>query len=219
MRFLILLAAGLLTLWGAESTPAPTTPEFATHVIESKMPGGYSVVVIDINKDGKPDVIGMTSRLTELAWYENPTWERHVMIKDMKGLVNMAAYDIDGDGIPELAIQNEFSMNASQSPGLVWVIQHQGDPRQPWKISKVDQLVTSHHVAWADVDGDGHKELINAPLIGPKGLGPTYDQDQVPLVYYHTPKNLDGEWKRLTIDDHINGVLHRARPVKWVDGK
>src|SRR5262249_42866900 len=30
---------------------------------------------------------------------------------------------------------------------------------------------------------------------------------------------LDGEWKRLTIDDQLNGVLHRARVVKWVEGK
>src|SRR3954470_14751951 len=119
MRFItLLLAASLSSLWGAESAPAPATTAFATHLIESKMPGGYSGIVIDVNKDGKPDVIGMTSRLTDLAWYENPTWERHVMVKDMKGLVNMAAADVDGDGIPELAIQSEFSMNASQSPGL-----------------------------------------------------------------------------------------------------
>ena len=37
----------------------------------------------------------MTSCLQELAWYENPSWERHVMIQDMSGLVNMAAHDID----------------------------------------------------------------------------------------------------------------------------
>ena len=29
----------------------------------------------------------------------------------------------------------------------------------------------------------------------------------------------DGDWKRLMIDDHIHGVIHRVRPVKWVDGK
>jgi len=217
MRLLILQAICLVSLLAADQASGPV--EFRTHVIESKMPGGYSVVVVDVNKDGKPDVIGMSQRVPELAWYENPTWERHVILKDMKSMVNMAAADIDGDGIPEIAIQNEFSMDASKSPGLVWVLRHQGDPKELWKIVKVDQLITSHHIAWADVDGDGKKELINAPLIGPKGVGPRYDQDQVPLVYYHVPKNMDGDWKRLTIDDKINGVLHRARVVKWVDGK
>jgi FG-GAP-like repeat len=218
MRFLIVQAlAGLFLAAAADKPSGPV--EFRAHVIESKIPGGYSVIVTDINHDGRPDVVGLSSRVTELAWYENPNWERHVMVKDMNGLVNMAAADIDGDGIPELAIQNEFSMVAAKSPGLVWVLHNQGDPREPWKATKVDQLTTSHHVAWADLDGDGKKELINAPLIGSKGLGPRYDQDRVSLVYYHVPKTLDGEWKRLLIDDQINGILHRVRVVKWTEGK
>jgi hypothetical protein len=219
MRFLTIPALSVCFFLAAATDTPPGTVQFRTHVIESNIPGGYSVIVADINNDHRPDVIGMTSRLTELAWYENPNWERHVMVKDMTGLVNLAAADIDGDGIPELAIQNEFSMVASKSPGLVWLLQHQGDPRGLWKATKVDQLITSHHVAWADVDGDGKKELINAPLIGPKGLAPKFDQDKVSLVYYHVPKNLQGEWKRMLIDDQLNGVLHRARVVKWTEGK
>jgi len=213
---LVLTGCAFLAV-SAEKTSGPV--RFSAHVIESKMPGGYSVIVADINHDGRPDVLGMTSQITELAWYENPTWERHVMVKDMKGLVNMAAADVDGDGIPELAIQNEFSMVAAKSPGLVWLLHHQGDPREPWKPMKIDQLITSHHVAWADIDGDGRKELINAPLIGPKGLAPRYDQDVVPLVYYRVPANLDGTWQRAVIDDQLHGVLHRARVVKWIPGK
>ena len=46
---------------------------------------------------------------------------------------------------------------------LVWLARHQGDPRQPWKVEKIDKFPTSHHIAWADLDGDGKKELINAP--------------------------------------------------------
>jgi len=188
--------------------------QFRDHVIESKIPGGYALLVTDINKDGKPDVIGLTSRITELAWYQNPNWERHVMVRDLTGLVNMAAHDIDGDGIPELAIETEFSMVAAKSPGVVSILEHDGDPRGPWKSRRVDALVTSHHLGWADLDGDGKKELINAPLIGPKGAAPTYDQDVVPLVFYRT-----ADWKRQTIDDGIHGVLHRLRVVRWEGGR
>lgn len=212
--------AAMLLLACSLAAAAGSGPvEFRAHTIESRMPGGYSVIVADINKDGKPDILGMTSRLTELAWYENPTWERHVIVKDMPGLVNMAAHDVDGDGFPEIAIQNEFSMVAAKSPGLNWLLKHRGDPRQLWEKTRIDQLITSHHVAWADIDGDGRKEMINAPLIGPKGLAPTYDQDQVPLVYYHTPPTVASEWKRLMIDPAINGVLHRVRPVQWSKGR
>jgi hypothetical protein len=186
---------------------------FRQHVIEAKIPGGYAVLVVDLNKDGRPDVIGLTSRITELAWYENPTWQRHVLIDNITGLVNLAAHDIDGDGIPELAVESGFSMVAAKSEGLVWLLEHQGDPRGRWKQRKIDALTTSHHIAWADVDGDGKKELINAPLIGPKALAPDYN-DRVPLVYYRTD-----DWKRRLIDDTLTGVLHRVRVVEWNRGK
>src|SRR5579871_4972750 len=95
---------------------------FQEHVIDANIPGGYSVLVTDVNHDGRPDVIGLTQRITELAWYENPSWERHVLIKDMPGLVNMAAADIDGDGIPEIGFETGFSMIAAKSTGLVWLM-------------------------------------------------------------------------------------------------
>src|SRR5260370_10252907 len=126
-RFLFLFAVGMAF------AAAPAGPvEFREHVIEANMPGGYSLLVTDINKDGKPDVIGLTQRSTELAWYENPTWERHVLVKDMSGLVNMAAADIDGAGIPALAVESGFSMVAAKSQGLVWQLRHQGDPPGLW---------------------------------------------------------------------------------------
>ena len=216
MRLSITLLLSGCLLYAADNPSAPV--KFHPHTIEAEIPGGYAVLATDMNKDGRPDVVGMTSRITELAWYENPSWERHVLIEDMSGLVNMAAHDVDGDGIPELSIENEFSMIAAKSRGLVQLLQHQGDPRKPWKAIPVDELATSHHVAWADIDGDGTKELINGPLIGADALAPKYE-DQVPLVYYHVPNKLEGEWKRLLISDELSGVLHRVRVVQWDDDK
>jgi hypothetical protein len=189
---------------------------FEPHVIDGKVPGGYAVHVADINKDGRPDVVGLTQRVPELAWHENPGdaragWQRHVIARDMRAPVNLAIHDTDGDGIPEIALQTEFSMVAAKSPGLVWIVRHQGDPRALWKAERIDALITSHHAAWADVDGDGRKELINAPLIGPNALAPKYE-DHVPLVFYRI-----ADWKRHIIDDKLYGVLHRVRPVRWDD--
>lgn len=206
----LLLIGGLFA--GAFAGSAPV--EFKTHLIEAEMPGGYAVLVADLNDDGRPDVLGMTSRIKEIPWYENPSWQRHVLQKDLNGLVNMAAHDIDGDGIPELAIENEFSMVAAKSRGLVWLLEHDGDPRKPWKSVPVDELTTSHHVAWADIDGNGEKELVNAPLIGAAALAPKYE-DNVPLVYYQVPSNRRGPWNRSLIDGTLSGVLHRVRVVQW----
>ncbi|MBM3811108.1 MAG: VCBS repeat-containing protein [Acidimicrobiia bacterium] len=210
MRWLVLLCAA------AAFADGPV--EFRPHLMEGNIGGGYAVMVADLNKDGKPDVVGLTQRIRELAWYENPGWQRHVLINDMPGLVNMAAADIDGDGIPEISLQNEFSMVAAKSRGLQWLLRHKNDPRRLWEKLAVDELTTSHHTVWADIDGDGRKELINAPLIGANALAPKYE-DHVSLVYYHVPKDWSGPWKRMLIDDSLYGVLHRVRVVRWDDDK
>jgi hypothetical protein len=204
---LCLAAFVVVTVRGA----APAGPvSFVPHDIDANFRGGYSVAVADFNNDGKPDVIANSLGVAELAWYENPTWERHVIVSGTQQIVNQAMYDIDGDGIPEIAFQSSFAMQAANSAGINWIAHHDGDPRKPWKVEKIDAFPTSHHVAWADLDGDGKKELINAPLIGERSLAPTYDQDKAPIFWYSTK-----DWKRHAVTGDIPGIIHRVRPVKW----
>jgi len=188
--------------------------QFKDHVIEANEKGGYAVLVLDVNKDGKPDVIPISQMIPDFSWYENPGWQKHVMVPDMPGQVNLAPYDIDGDGIPEFAVESGFAMQQAKSPGLVWLVAHQGDPREPWKATKVDSYPTSHHIAWADLFGDGHKVLINAPLVGPTNQGPKYE-GKTPLFFYRVPADWSGPWKRETITEDLSGITHRIRPVNW----
>ena len=195
--------------------PAAGPVQFLAHDIDTNFRGGYAVSVADFNKDGRLDAIANSLSVSELAWYENPaepsgTWTRHVIIPEMQGIVNQAAEDLDGDGIPELAFQSHFAMQAAKSPGHNWIARSQGDPRQPWKAEKIDTFPTSHHVVWADLDGDSRKELLNAPLIGENSLAPTYDQDTASLFWYDTKA-----WKRHLIADNIPGIIHRVRAVNW----
>src|SRR5215471_19352345 len=53
---------------------------FREHTIATDLTGGYQVVVSDINHDGKPDLIALASGLSELVWFENPGWQRHVIV-------------------------------------------------------------------------------------------------------------------------------------------
>ena len=156
-RFTVLAGAAIVLAVGTLRGAAPAGPvDFIAHDIDANFRGGYSVSVADFNKDGKPDVIANSLSVAELAWYENPTWARHVIASDTQ-IVNKAMADIDGDGIPEVAFQSSFAMQAANSAGINWIAHSTGDPTQPWKVEKIDQFPTSHHLAWADLDGDGKK--------------------------------------------------------------
>jgi hypothetical protein len=211
----VLAGAAAVALAGAASlvglaAPAAGPVQFRAHDIDPKFPGGYSVSVADFNKDGKLDVITNSLSVSEVGWYENPTWTRHVIVPEIQQIVNQAMADIDGDGIPEIAFQSSFAMQAANSQGNNWIARSQGDPTKPWKAEKIDSFPTSHHVQWADLDGDGKKELINAPLIGEKSVAPSYDQDKASVFWYDTKT-----WKRHLVTDQIPGIIHRVRPIQW----
>jgi hypothetical protein len=183
--------------------------KFVEHTIATGLKGGYQVVVADLNRDGKPDLLVVASGMSDLLWFENPNWERHVIAGGFKGLINAAVYDVDGDGIPEIALAHGFAMQVEKSAGIVSILEHKGDPRGLWSVREIDRLTTSHRLRFADIDGTGKKVLINAALTGAKALAPDY-RDHVPLVYYRP-----GEWSRQLAGDQNEGVMHGIYPIDW----
>ncbi len=186
----------------AQAGVANSTPAFVAHTIDTGLSGGYQVVVADLNRDGKPDVIALASGLKELCWYENPGWEKHVLVTGITQPINAAAFDVDGDGVPEIALAYEFSNAYARSLGIVSILTHQGDPRGPWSMKEIDRVPTSHRLRFVDIDGTGRKVLVNFPLVGPESRAPEY-RGRVSLLMYRP-----GEWKREVITDAEEGVVH-----------
>ncbi|MBL8203625.1 MAG: VCBS repeat-containing protein [Blastocatellia bacterium] len=176
--------------------------KFQEHTLATDLRGGYQVVVADLNRDGKLDLIALASGMKELVWFENPGWQRHVIINNASRMINCAAYDVDGDGFPEIALAQEFANNPAQSIGIVSILKHKGDPAALWEATEIDRLPTSHRLRWANIDGSGKKVLVNAPLANAYAQPPEYNGN-VPLVIYRP-----GSWKREIISTALAGVLH-----------
>ena len=208
MAFVVAVVAGA-------QTPPPSssrsTTGFVAHTIATGLTGGYQVVVADLNRDRRPDIIAVASDLTELRWYENPHWTPYVLVSGIKWPINAAAHDLDGDGIPEIALAHEFDNVYATSLGIVSVLTHQGDPKRPWSIREIDRVPTSHRLRFADIDGSGARVLVNAPLIGARAIAPEY-RDHVPLLMYRP-----GAWKRELVTDRDTGVVHGILSTVWND--
>lgn len=210
--------AGVLALlFGGVAVPRPASaqadaePPLVAHTIDGELPGGYQPVVADLNRDGRPDVIGLSTRLDELAWYENPGWERRVLVTGLNRSINAAARDLDGDGMPEIALAHEFGTTHAGSLGILSLLTAGADPTAPWRIREIDRTPTVHRIRWADPDGAGRPVLVSAPLSGPSAAPPEY-RDAVP-VYWYRPD----DWRRRTVTDAGQGVVHGLLVKPWRD--
>jgi hypothetical protein len=200
------VVSSLLALPLLAAAPA----QFAEHTVGTGLRGGYQVVIADLNHDGKPDLIALASGMPELVWYENPSWERHVIAGGFTQMINLAVVPSErGDGIPDIVLASGFANTAAHSVGIVSVLKHNGDPRGPWTVTEIDRLTTSHRLRTADVDGSGKRIVINAALTGAKAEAPDY-RDQTPLVFYRP-----GEWKRHEIAPQNSGLVHGIYVIDW----
>ena len=196
-----------------EATTQTTTHDvhFRTHPIATLARGGYQPIVVDMNADGRLDVIALSVGLDQLVWYENPRWERHLIADGLNRSINLAPHDLDGDGIPELVLAHEFGTTHADSLGVISLLTHNDDPRAPWTMRESDRAPTAHRLRWADIDGSGRKVLINSPLAGSASTSPDY-RDDTP-IYWYDPEN----WTRHVVTSVDGGVVHGLLVKPWQD--
>jgi hypothetical protein len=206
IRIALVLVCVAGALWGAE------LPGFRAKNIVTGLKMGYQVVLADLNRDAKLDVIVVDERSTELAWYENPGWQRHVLAAELPRVINLECQDLNGDGIPEIALAHHFETNPDRSQGTVLLLEHHGNPREAWKKRELDRVPTAHRLRWMPVEKGKLPWLLVAPLVGPKSYAPEY-ADHAPIYAYRP-----GEWKRMTVSSRLRGVLHSIAPVEWKRG-
>jgi hypothetical protein len=195
-------------LCGVALTANPPA-QFREHSIATDLKGGYQVLAVDLNHDGRKDILALASGMSELVWFENPGWQRRVIAGGLSRMINVAPVDADGDGIPELVLASGFSMDPSKSDGTVSLLKHKGDPREPWEVTEIDRLPASHRLRTADIDGTGKEAVINLPLAGAQATPPDY-RDHVPIVCYRA-----GVWKREPVSDELEGVAHGITVIDW----
>ncbi len=150
------------------TAPGATVPSFATQQTFAAGNSPVGLTVADLNGDGKPDVIVVndTSDLT-LSMLVNTTapgsatasFAAPQNLATAEAPVSVIAADINGDGKPDLIVANSGSNSLSVEvnftpPGATTL---EFSNRQDFATGNQPVSVTT-----ADVNGDGHPDLITA---------------------------------------------------------
>src|SRR5258708_4669705 len=109
MRTAPLLASLAAIFAFAAAADPPPFPAFRGEEIDKSLKIGYAVKIVDLNGDGKPDIVVVDKH--RVIWFENPgkpdaPWKLHTIVEGTTKADNVCldVMDIDGDGKLDIAL-------------------------------------------------------------------------------------------------------------------
>jgi hypothetical protein len=210
----------LLSCRGEEIKTAAAFPRFQMQEIETGLKVGYAVLLVDVNGDGKKDIVVVDT--TRVVWYENPTWKRRTIIEGQTKPDNVciAALDIDGDGQLDFALGADWHPANTKSGGTLQWLKRAKTLDEPWTVYPIGEVPTLHRIRVADIDGNGKLALIVTPLQGRNSTtrGNWMDGAPVAILAYRIPKDpIRARWVPETINQSLH-VVHNFWPVPALNG-
>lgn len=155
-------------------------------------------VLHDVDEDGDLDFVG--SFVRGVFWLECPNndalsqnWEFHQITKEIFGVHCIRSFDINGNGIPELIVNDFTKDQGPYSSSVCWLKPEVSNKQEvSWQIIPLADGSASggsHYFDFGDINNDG---LIDFAM-GAKGK-PFTDGDY--FAIYYSSKNPERPWRR-----------------------
>jgi hypothetical protein len=216
-----LLGLFLVDTGARSDDKASDLPNFRMQELDVKLEVGYAVLLVDVNGDGKPDIVAVDTK--RVVWFENPSWKMRTIIEGQTRPDNVciAAYDIDGDGQVDFALGADWKPFNTKSGGTLQWLKRGKTLDEPWTMYPIGEEPTIHRIRFADVLGEGKPQLINVPLIGRDATKDANWMDGRPvrIIAHRIPKNpTKDKWEEVVINEDLH-VIHNFFPIPRADGK
>src|SRR4051794_16954141 len=163
-------------------------PEFEPVVIERDLTDGYWIQAVDIDGDGRADIV--TSGLADgvVAWYRNGRWDKHVIGRFDKP-VSLDAADIAGDARHDLVVCHDYGgcmFDCGPDDGKISWLRNPGSVNGEWECRPIGSLVATHRLRVGAFTRPGATELLALPVVGPKG-DPAAVHAPIRVTLFHPP--------------------------------
>jgi len=193
-------------------------PQFQAQTLDNNIQIGYGLAIGDVDGDGKPDILLADKK--EFVWYRNGDWKRFVMVENLTENDNVciAARDINGDGMVEVAVGAQWNPGETsdeKQSGSVHYLIRPDDPTQAWEPVKLHHEPTVHRMRWVKAD-DNLFHLVMLPLHGRGNQGGA--GDGVKVIAYEQLDKEGRDWKHWVLDQSMH-ITHNMEPVPSEDGE
>lgn len=122
--------------------------------IDDRIQIGYGLAIADVDGDGRDDILLADAK--QIAWYRNPGWEKFVIAENLttRDHVCIAARDLDGDRMAEIAVGAEWNPGDTVNSGAIFLLEAPADRTQRWTPRRLPHEPTTHRMAWIRGGGD-----------------------------------------------------------------
>ncbi|MCZ8517818.1 VCBS repeat-containing protein [Paenibacillus filicis] len=184
------------------------TPYFEQQLVEDHRKDGYWIEALDIDKDGKPDLIGYGLGEGEVGWYENPGWERTPIAK-LEGPVGMHYADVNGNGLLDVIICYQYGktmIDCDPDGGKIIWMENPGNKTEEWKHHYIGRATAMHRLKVGHFTQNERLEVLALPIVGK----PQAVHSDVPVLLFTQPEDVYSaeQWEGTIIDDSYFHVIH-----------
>lgn len=133
---------------------------FERAMIDPEETRPFDINTMDVNGDGKKDVLTSAFKQSKIYWYEAPaednaSWTQHLVSDTFDG-TDVFTGDINNDGT------EEFVIARLRQSKLSWFEYDRAD--QTWTEHLIDYTLLPADVSLNDLDGDGDLDVVLAGL-------------------------------------------------------
>jgi hypothetical protein len=196
---------------------------FASTVVEDGLKDGYWLAPVDVDGDGRPDLVASGLAEGHVVWYQNPTWTKR-RIATFDKTVSLDAGDVAGAGRADLVVCHDYGgcmFDCGPHDGRIsWVRNPGRADAEDWEVRPVGELVATHRLRLGRFTGRSPRELLALPVVGPGG-GAAAVHEPIRVTLFTPPADvLAGEpWASTVVDDSHFRVIHGVALEPNGDGR
>jgi len=162
-------------------------------VTECEACEGESVYAADVDGDGDTDLLSASYADDQIAWYENdgtsdPSFTLHEITTSADGTESVHAADVDGDGHTDI-------LSASEIDDTIAWYENDGASDPSFTTHEITTSAGRPETVYAaDVDGNGHTDIVSATNRGDK------------VVWYENDGASDPSFTKNEVSTNVDGT-------------
>ena len=106
----------------------------------ARIPEGYQVAVADVNGDGRPDILALSSGQNIVDWYQDPSWRTRSVTTSTEKNISLAPLFKPGYPSQGMALASGFNLDHAEAGGDLWWAQPGTSLDSEWSLRPIGRI-------------------------------------------------------------------------------